>query len=96
MLNHGFKHRDIVKCEQIFITCCVLHNFLLNLIVCNHVRAGHGYPLGKDGLWASGHTVNVDNNVANRLLSIQFRMRRKLLVNHLCIFKKKGPIAKDN
>jgi len=25
VLNHGFKHRGIVKCEHIFITCCVLH-----------------------------------------------------------------------
>ena len=42
VLNHGFKHRDIVKCEQIFITCCVLRNFLLDLMVRNHVRAGCG------------------------------------------------------
>ncbi len=33
VLNHGFKHGDIVKCEQFFITCCVLHNFLLDLMV---------------------------------------------------------------
>ncbi len=62
-------------------------------MVRNHVRAGRGYPIGHDGLWLSGHTVNVDNNATNRLLSIQFGMRRKLLANHLHVFKKKGPIA---
>ncbi len=93
VLNHGFKHCDIVRCEQIFITCCVLHNFLLDLMVCNHVRAGRGYPIGNDRLWLSGHTVNVDNNATGRLLLIQFGLRRKLLANHLCVLKKKGPIA---
>ncbi len=86
VLNYGFKHRDIVTCEHIFITCCVLHNFSLNLMVRNHVRAGRGYPM-------SGHTVNVDNNAPGRLLLVQFGMRRKLLANHLRVFKKKGPIA---
>ena len=51
---------------------------------------------GNDGLWLSGHTVNVDNNATDRQLSIQFGTRRKLLVNHLHVFKKKGPIAEDN
>ena len=32
VLNHGFKQCDIVKYEQIFIACCVLHNFLLDVI----------------------------------------------------------------
>jgi len=85
VLNHGFKHRDIVKCEQIFITCCVLHNFLLDLMVRNHVRAGLGYQINNDGLWLDGHTVNVDNNATDRLLS-RFGMRRKLLANHLRVF----------
>ena len=96
MLNHGFKHSDIVKCEHIFITCCVVHNFLLDLMVHNQVRVGLGYPICNDGLWLSGHTVNVDNNPTDRQLSIQFGTRRKLLANHLCVFKKKGPIAEDN
>ena len=98
VLNHGFKHWNIEKCNTIFIfiACCVLHNFLLNLMVCNHVRAGRGYPIDNDGLWLSGHTVNVDNNASHRFLSIQFGMRRKLLANHLCTFQRKGPIAEDN
>ena len=95
VLNHGFKQHDIVKCEQIFIACCVLHNFLLDLMVRNHVRAGRGYPINNDGLWLDRHTVNVDNNATHKLLSIQFGMRRKLLANHLCLFRKEGPILED-
>ncbi len=86
VLNSGFKYHKIVKCKQIFITCCVLHNFLLDMMVRNHVRAGRGYLIGNDRLGMSGHTVNVDINATNRLLSIQFGMRRKLLANHLCVF----------
>ncbi len=93
MLNHGFKHCDIEKCEQIFITCCVLHNFLLDLMVCNHMRAGRGYPIKNNGLWLDGHTVRVDNHATDRILPIQFGMRRKLLANNLCEFRKKGPIS---
>jgi hypothetical protein len=93
VLNHGFKHCDIEKCEQIFITCCVLHNFLLDLMVCNHMRAGRGYPIKNNGLWLDGHTVRVDNHATDRILPIQFGMRRKLLANNLCEFRKKGPIS---
>jgi hypothetical protein len=92
MLNHGFKHSDIVKCQHIFITCCVLLNFLFDLMVRNHVRAGRGYLINNDGLWLDGHTDRVDNHATDRILSIQFEMRRKLLANHLCEFQKKSPI----
>ena len=96
VLYRRFKQRDIVKCEQIFIACCVLHNFLLDLMVRNHVRAGCGYPINNDRLWLDGHTVYVDNNATDRLLLIQFGMRRQLLVNHLRVFRKEGPILEDN
>jgi hypothetical protein len=66
------------------------------MMVHNHVRVGRGYLIGNNGLWMSGHTVNVDNNATDRLLSIQFGMRRKLLANHFHVFRKKGPITEDN
>ena len=65
-------------------------------MVRNHVRAGCGYPINNDRLWLDGHTVNVDNNVTNRLLSNQFGMMRKLLANHLRVFRKEGPILEDH
>jgi hypothetical protein len=65
-------------------------------MVCNHVRAGRGYPINNDGLWLDGHTVAVDNNATDRLLLIQFGKRRQLLANHLHLFRKEGPILEDN
>jgi hypothetical protein len=47
-------------------------------------------------LWLDGHTINVDNNATDRLLSIKFGMRRQLLANNLRVFRKKGPILEDN
>jgi hypothetical protein len=64
-------------------------------MVRNHVRAECGYPFNNDGLWLDGHTVNVDNNATDRLLSNQFGKMRKLLANHFCVFRKEGPILED-
>ncbi len=32
VLSHGFTYQDIKICEKIFVTCCCLHNFLLDLM----------------------------------------------------------------
>ena len=95
VLNHGFKFREMEKCEKIFTGCCVLHNFLLDQMVRNNVRVGRGYPIGDDGLWLDGHTVIVDKNASERFLSIQFGMRRSLLAKHLHVFRQKGPIVDE-
>ena len=86
VLNHGFKHREMEQCEKIFIACCILHNFLLDQMVRNSVRVGHGYPIGDDGLWLDGNTVNVDTNASEKFLSTQFGSRRSLLAKHLHVF----------
>ncbi len=93
MLNHGFKHREMEQCEKIFIACCVRHNFLLDQMVRNSMRVGRGYPIGDDGLWLDGNTVNVDTNASERFLSTQFGMRRSLLAKHLHVFRQKGPLV---
>ena len=81
------------KCEKIYIGCCVLHNILLDQMVRNNVRVGRGYPIGDDGLWLDGHTVNVDTNASKSFLLIQFGKRRSLLAKHLCVFQQKGSIV---
>jgi hypothetical protein len=86
VLNHGFKHRKMEQCEKIFLACCILHNFLLDQMAWNSVRVGRGYPIGDDGLWLDGNTVNVDTNASKRFLSTQFGMRRSLLAKHLHVF----------
>jgi hypothetical protein len=80
------KHRKMEQCEQIFLACCVLHNFLLDQMVRNSVRVGRGYPIGDNGLWLDGNTVNIDINASERFLSTQFGMKRSLLAKHLHVF----------
>jgi hypothetical protein len=89
VLSHGFTHRDINICEKIFVTCCCLHNFLLDLMDRSTVRVGRGYPIGDDGMWLSGNSNNVDDS-CDRELSIKFGMRRDKLAKHLKVFKEQG------
>ena len=94
ILNNGFFHRDMVICEKIFITCCWLNNFMLDVMVRTNVRVGRGAPIGGDGIWLSG-TTEVEPEAMeenDRDLSVQFLHRRGLLVNHLHLFCKKGAI----
>jgi hypothetical protein len=92
ILNNGFKYGNIKICEKIFITCCCLHNVLIDLMERNNVRVGRGYPIEDDGVWLDGHTTNLDINAMDRFLSVRFGMRRLLWVTHLCIFQEKGTI----
>ena len=89
VLSHGFTYRDINICEKIFVTCCCLHNFLLDLMDRSTVRVGRGYPIGDDGMWLSGNSNNVDDS-CDRELSIKFGMRRDKLAKHLKVFKEQG------
>ncbi len=86
VLNHGFKHRDIVICEKVFVTCCCLHNFMLDLTERNNVRIGGGYPIGHDGVWLDGHTVELPTNITERYLAMQFGHRRLVLAKPFRVF----------
>jgi hypothetical protein len=85
VLNHGFKFCKMEQWEKIFIACCILHNFLLDLMVRTNVRVGCGHPIGDNGVWLDGHTVKVDTNAFETFLLTQFGMRRSLLAKHLCV-----------
>jgi hypothetical protein len=88
VLNYGFKQRNNAQCEKIFIACSILHNFLLDLMVRNHVRVGRKYPINNNGVWLDGHTMvtNIDQNATERYMLTQFGMRRSILANHLHVF----------
>ncbi len=94
VLNNGLMYRDIKVCEKIFVICCCLHNFLLDIMVRHNVRVGHGYPIGDDGLWLSGHTHSSESTT-DRALATKFGKRRALLAKHLHVFRKLGPIPDD-
>jgi len=57
-LNDGFYYRGMNTCEKIFVTCCCMNNFLLNLMERTNVRVGRGLRIGDDGIRLDGHTTN--------------------------------------
>ncbi len=89
MLSHSFTYQDIKICEKVFVTCCCLHNFLLDLMERSTVQVGCGYPIGDDGIWLSGNLNNVDDSCEDAL-SIKFGLHRDKLAKHLKVFKEKG------
>jgi hypothetical protein len=95
ILNHGFFYRDINTCEKIFVTCCWLHNFLLDLMERTSVHVGRGAPVGDDGVWLSGpqpQEAAEDSDDKDHVLSEQFARRRSQLVEHLHMFRRSGAI----
>ena len=75
------------------MTCCCLHNFLLDVMERSTVRVGCGYPICDDGIWLSGNSSNVDDSCEDAL-SIKFGLRRDKLVKHLKVFKEKGIVKR--
>jgi len=90
ILNNGLEYRDIRLCEKIFVTCCCLHNFLLDQqMERGSHRVGRGCPIGDDGIFLDGHT-NRQGRDSESGLSLQFGRRRSLLSIHLKVFCKSG------
>ena len=92
ILNNGFYQREIGICEKIFVTCCCLNNFLLDLMEKTNVRIGRGGPMNDDGIWLSGGPRDIEPEDTDRVLSAQFIQRRNLLVTHLHLYRQKGAI----
>ena len=92
ILNNGFYQRDMVICDKIFVTCCCLNNFMLDLMERTNVRVGRGSPMGDDGIWLSGPR-DVEPEETDRFLSMQFEQRRMLLVHHLYQQRKLGNMS---
>lgn len=91
ILANGFLYRDIAKCEKIFIASCCLHNFLLDMTERSRARVGRGGPLGNDGIWLDGSTLVKE--VSAKQLSAQWSLRRKLLAEHLHVYKAYGAVV---
>ena len=89
-------------CSKKFITCCWLHNFLLEEDAMDRsiVRIGRGQPIEGDGIWLSSRRTtegeeekhHEEESPEDRELSQAFQQRRALLVNHLYFFRQKGKI----
>jgi hypothetical protein len=91
-LNNGMMFGNIAMCEKIFVTCCCLHNILLNLMERNDICVGRGAPLGENNVWLDGHTTPPSNGTSDRMDAFWFGQCRTLLAMHLNFFWEKGPI----
>ncbi len=83
ILHNGFHYRDIRKCRKIFVTCCCLHNVLIDMMERNVQRCHRGGPIdANDGMWLDDPTP--DNPVnSGRSLEHRFSSRRLILAKHL-------------
>ena len=90
MLNDGMNYRDINTCEKIFVTCCCLNNFLLDLMERTNVRVGRGAPIGDDGIFLDGHTTFYSTDTSELALLQKFAARRSWLAKHLHVLRQKG------
>ena len=96
ILHYGLHYRDIKKCEKIFVTCCCLHNFLVDIIEWKVKRVNCGGPIDQhDGLWLEGHTPPNPES-SGRTMEFRFNQRRNILAQHLHIFRQRGTVQDSN
>jgi hypothetical protein len=89
-LDSGFKHRQIAVCEMVFVSCCVLHNMMLDEMKREPPpeRLGRGCQMPNSGMWLAGPTelTNEERNVTSRIekqIRNKFHQRRNLLAKHI-------------
>jgi hypothetical protein len=92
ILDNGLAYRAIGDCEKIFLACCCLHNFLLDVMERSDVRVGRGAPLPGDGIWLDGGSDTANAEGGDRILAYKFGYRREILAKHLYIARDKGPL----
>ena len=96
ILDYGFKHRSMKTCSDIFVTCCCLHNMMLDIMerMPKPPRVGRGIPLGTDGIWL-GNPSDLTNTeeATNCILATQWNDRRWRLAEHLKVWKSRGNIV---
>jgi hypothetical protein len=95
-LDHGFKHRRILVCQKVFVTCCVLHNMMLDEMVREPAppRVGRGCCMPDDGIWLDGPTeLSMEDmnpkNAQDKKLRVEFHRRRNILATHIAQWKVK-------
>jgi hypothetical protein len=93
-LQNGFKFWNIKICQQLFVTCCVLHNMMLDEMMKDDSKSkiGRGVCLPNDGIWLAGHTpkpvISTISSNKTKELSIKFHERRSILATHLNVWQR--------
>ncbi|KAL9185687.1 hypothetical protein ACHAXT_003464 [Thalassiosira profunda] len=90
ILDYGLRFRDIIVCEKVFVTCCILHNLMLDEMTrqANPPRAVRGAPPVGHGLWLRGPRPMAAYESSDGALANKWGKRRKLLAGHLEFAKK--------
>ena len=82
ILDYGFKHRSIKTCSNIFVTCCCLHNVMLDMMerMAKPPRVGRGMPIGTDdGIWLGNPSdLTQSDDPIPRILASQWNERRSM------------------
>lgn len=99
ILDYGIHYRGIERCEKVFITCCILHNMLIDDYTADDIRTariGRGAPLGSDAIFLEGPTNRRDRELSLRSLQKRERdevndwlARREHLAEHLSFCKRR-------
>lgn len=95
ILDYGLRFRSMLTCEKIFVTCCILHNMMLDQMErsnTNH-RATRGCPQEGEGLWIRGPGVTqYDPNESD--LAHKWGKRRLALARHHHFVSKKQRLCR--
>ncbi len=92
-LQQGFHFRDIKTCQLIFVSCCVLHNMMLDEMTKDdsNSKISRGICLPNDGVWLQGPTqppvISASSSNKAKELVIQFHERRNKLSTHLKLWR---------
>ena len=82
---------DVV--EQVFVVCCMLHNFMLSEMESkdSDVRVGRGTPFHGNGIWLRGREGrSFPSKMDNTLLAELWTLRRERLADHIHVCAKKA------
>ena len=79
ILDHGFKSHEMACNDQIFVSCCVLNNMMLDVMEneCPD-RLGRGAPLENNGVWLDGHTAPPKVSSSETQLALNFGIWRMI------------------
>lgn len=101
ILEYGLHYRDINRCGDVFMTCCCLHNMMLEFadVTSKIDRVGRGAPLHGDAIYLEGpanaqrrRTRDIVNNAWLRRKEVaearEWLKRREVLANHHYYMKK--------
>ena len=90
ILDRGIRFRNMLVGEKIFVSCCVLHNMMLDMMQRgpSDPRVGVGSALPGDGVFLEGPTEALPEDASERALSTKWGKRRYALVEHFTYSKR--------